>query len=398
MKNLLKGVLYTWTVLAVIVLTLGFVQFTTNGFDNIQKDIAKVNEKTDKAHILAQDASLKITLDDKISSVLESNKHRVVYIEITPNDKWKARAEKFGVQDGTGTGWFVEVNDEFAYVATNHHVVEQALNHPEVFDVNVLEYNSPWSFPAKIVGYDKISDIAVLKIEKVLGTEDWESIKWANHDNTMAGETVVAIGHGMSLPWSMTSGTITALDRWMIRPYNLMIQSDTVVNPGNSGGPLLNLDGEVVGVVDALLDPGQAVTGKAAYAGVSLMIAGFQAEKAINEIIETGKVSYPYIEFGLANPSRDEYVEAFGSTPDGSYVIVSNVEDGSNAAAAGFKKGDFLVSVNDTKLRGMISLIKYVLSHKPGDTVEFEVLRDGETITLPYTLEDLQEHDPNIFS
>lgn len=414
MKKVIKGVAYTWAFLTLAIATFMFVAFVNHNFETVQvklnflsastveadkiafNQLEKNKQETAEAlaatNALAESAHRKPTLDSKISKVLLEKKASVVYVDTSIKDEYREEAERLGAGGNSlGTGWFVEVTPEYAYVVTNHHVIEPYLKASKWLNIGIYDLDTPWLYDVEIVGYDVVADIAVLKVANYENS-GWTAFEWADHDKTAEGDPVVAIGHGLSLPWSMSSGIITALDRWMIRPMNMMIQTDTVVNKGNSGGPLLNLNGEVVGVVDALLDPGgMGNEGQtAAYAGVSLIIAGWQAEKAVNEIIEYGEASYPYFDFKLRNPEREEYAMQWGTELGKSMVLIADT--GEQSSNLGLQEGDWVLEFDGKPLTGMVSLVKMVLTHRPGDMVRIKVQRDGNNHIYYYTLENFKDY------
>lgn len=306
------------------------------------------------------------SLDERQTDVLETFKPGVVAIIVE------------GENNGIGTGFFTrQVDDEF-YVVTNQHVVQSYIDNPDTHKVVMYDHKTPWSYETELIGNDPVMDIAVLKVKKRTATEDWKVLKWANHDKTKQSDQVVIIGHGFSLPWSMSTGSITAMDRFQVRRMNLMIQTDAVINQGNSGGPMMNLDGEVIGVVDALIDP----SGGASYSGIGLGIAGWQAQKAVDEIIENGSINYAW--FNVNN--RLASFEEIQGAEMKSAMIVDKLHPKSKEYSVGFRTGDFIVSVDGQRVKGPLDVHKYVLTKTPGDVVEIAVLRGGEEKRISYEL------------
>ena len=178
---------------------------------------------------------------------------------------------------GRGTGWFVDVTETEGYIITNYHVISKAVENKNIkLEVNTAE--DYWSYDAEIVGFDQVSDIAVIKIVKI-DDEQWKPLKFAEEDSYNTGDPVVIIGHGMGMPWTTTQGHITHSRRYGLRPYSIMIQTDAVINQGNSGGPIIDLDGNVVGVAQAIYSPGRRIPG---WDGVGVAISSKQAERAYN--------------------------------------------------------------------------------------------------------------------
>jgi hypothetical protein len=159
---------------------------------------------------------------------------------------------------GRGTGFIIDVDETSATIVTNHHVVDAYIDRPEVFRLNVQTAMNMWSYEATVVGYDQVTDIAVIKINKK-EDEDWEAIEWGTKDDYNTGTPVVVIGHGMSMSWTSTQGHVVYKDRFGMRPYNLMLQVDAVINQGNSGGPIFNDRGQVIGVAQSIYSPGRSI-------------------------------------------------------------------------------------------------------------------------------------------
>ena len=392
MKRVYKGLFYYWMFLIVFCLVAAAVAVVSTKFDMVDGRITNLKDSSAELVQLADDAYKKPTLDAKISNVLLKHKESVVYIEIAVDPRYEDFLREQGVSPGgLGTGWFVKVDDDYAYVVTNHHVIASHLALPEMTKMNVYDIHTPWPSEAEVVGYDIIGDLAVIKVKNE-HTSNWVPLKFADHSKTKEGDPVVIIGHGLGLPWSMSSGIITAMNRWMIRERLLMIQSDAVVNQGNSGGPMLNLDGEVIGVVDAILDPGSKGEHGAAYAGVSLVLAGFQVEKSVNEIIMYGETRYPSTNLLVRNPSREEYVDIWGAEPGKSLIIIAQADKDSAEYKAGFREGDFITKVNGLEVQSMLDIMNIVFRHSPGDVLFVEVMRPGwGNFTIPYTLTEYKQ-------
>ena len=174
---------------------------------------------------------------------------------------------------GVGTGFFI--NDQ-GYIVTNAHVVKGAQ------DLTIYYWSSPLEFnKAQIIGVDEIADIAVIKIEPLLPTP---YVEWGDSEELRLGEDVLAIGHGMSMPWSVTKGIISYTHRQ--KPGSPMIvynQSDAVINQGNSGGPLFNMNGEVIGVNTLLFSQ----TGS--FSGVGFSLPSVLAERSVRHIMNTAE-------------------------------------------------------------------------------------------------------------
>ena len=287
---------------------------------------------------------------------------------------------------GVGTGFFI--NDE-GYIVTNEHVVAGAS------ELTIYYWSSPLKFDkAQIIGVDEISDIAVIKIDPLLPND---YVKWGDSEKLRLGEDVIAIGHGMSMPWSVTKGIISYKDRQ--KPGSPMIvynQSDTVINQGNSGGPLFNMHGEVIGVNTLLFSQ----TGS--FAGVGFSLPSALAERSVRHIMNTveydadgvvtkqGFVTYPAIGIHVTTvETKDERQELLDQGIKSIVIIEDTPEDGA-AHEAGLKKGDIILSVNREEIITSLDLIKQLWYNDIGDTVKVVVMRDGKKLTIPVTLKEFK--------
>ncbi len=287
---------------------------------------------------------------------------------------------------GVGTGFFI--NDE-GYIVTNAHVVNNAQ------ELTIYYWASPLKFnKAQIIGIDEIADIAVIKIDPLLPTD---YIEWGDSEELRLGEEVIAIGHGMSMPWSVTKGIISYKDRQ--KPGSPMIvynQSDTVINQGNSGGPLFNMHGEVIGVNTLLFSQ----TGQ--FSGVGFSLPSVLAERSVRQIMETaeydndglvtqqGFVKYPAIGIHVTTvETKDERQELLDKGIKSIIIIDKTPEDGA-AYEAGLKPGDIILSVNRKEVITSLDLIKQLWYNDVGDTVDVVVIRDDKKLTIPVTLKEFQ--------
>ena len=246
----------------------------------------------------------------------------------------------------------------------------------------------------KEINFDEIADIAVIKIDPLLPTD---YIEWGDSEELRLGEEVIAIGHGMSMPWSVTKGIISYKDRQ--KPGSPMIvynQSDTVINQGNSGGPLFNMHGEVIGVNTLLFSQ----TGQ--FSGVGFSLPSVLAERSVRQIMETaeydndglvtqqGFVRYPAIGIHVTTvETKDERQELLDKGIKSIIIIDKTPEDGA-AYEAGLKPGDIILSVNRKEVITSLDLIKQLWYNDVGDTVDVVVIRDDKELTIPVTLKEFQ--------
>ena len=261
----------------------------------------------------------------------------------------------------SGSGFIISAD---GYIVTNNHVIERAES------ISILLYDGS-SHPAVIVGRDSRSDLAVLKID----VEGLAWLGWGDSDNARVGEKVAAIGNALGeFANTMTMGYISALNREINidgTPRN-MLQTDAALNSGNSGGPLINMRGQVLGVVTAK-SAGFNVE------GLGFAIPSSTAEIIINQLIEQGYVSgRPIIgvTVGLRN-YNDNY-----------RVFILEVNRGGAADNAGVEEGDMVIAVNDTPINSISDLREIINEFAPGDEITLIVQRDGQIVTLPIILDE----------
>ena len=265
---------------------------------------------------------------------------------------------------GAGSGW---IYDSDGHVITNNHVVEGA-------DTFVVQFADGTKADATLVGTDPFQDVAVLKLAD--GTKIPEVATVGDSSQMRAGDQVVAIGSPLGeFTNTVSEGIIGGLDRSLDTGagYSLqnLIQHDAPISPGNSGGPLLNMQGQVIGMNVAKVDYQQA--NGASATGLGFAIDGNTVKSIADQIIATnGNMKYPYL--GIAGQE----------TQNGQEVV--QVQDGSPAAQAGLQPGDIITAVDGTTLDADHLLQDQLFKHKVGDTVQLTIDRDGQTMTISVTL------------
>jgi len=276
---------------------------------------------------------------------------------------------------GIGTGFFF---DESGYILTNQHVVADS----DEIEVTVQGYDKP--FKAKLLGSSYDLDLAVLKVE---GTKAFPTLALGSSDDINIGDWVVAIGNPYGFDHTVTTGILSAKERPIdiqdengTRNYKHLLQTDASINPGNSGGPLLNLQGEVVGINTAVSSQAQGI--------------GFAIPTStINEVVdslknnqEIPKAPVPFIGVELANLTA-QYAKQLGlDTTDG--VLVTGVYYKSPAYLADVRQYDVITGVDGKSLATSDKLVEVIQSHKVGDKVALNVIRDGKKIDLTITIGD----------
>ncbi|MEM7658586.1 MAG: Do family serine endopeptidase [Bacteroidota bacterium] len=272
---------------------------------------------------------------------------------------------------GSGSGVIVT---EVGYIVTNNHVIDGA------DDVEVV-LNDNRSFKAEIVGTDPSTDLALLKIE----APDLVSVQMGNSDEVRVGEWVLAIGNPFNLTSTVTAGIVSAKarninilrDRAAIESF---IQTDAAVNPGNSGGALVNLQGELIGINTAIASP----TGS--YSGYSFAVPTQLVRKVVQDLIEFGTVQRGYLGVIIRNVDANLSKAEDLKLNDGVYV--DSLLDNSAAAAAGIQTGDVIIAVDEQEVTTASELQAAIGAHRPGDQIELTINRDGKERFLPVTLKN----------
>jgi serine protease Do len=270
---------------------------------------------------------------------------------------------------GIGSGFIVS---EDGYILTNAHVVAEAK------EVTVRMADAKREFKAKVVGSDPRTDIALLKVD----AKKLPVAKLGKSSSVQPGQWVAAIGSPFGFSNTITAGIVSATERALpAETYVPFIQTDVAVNPGNSGGPLLNLDGEVIGINSMIYSR----TG--GYMGVSFAIPIETALDISRQLRETGKVTRGRLGVAI-QPLTKELAQSFKlDTTDG--VIVANVDANSPAAKAGLQAGDVILSYNGKALSEANNLPRLVGSTKPGEQAKLEIVRDGKRQSLTATIGEM---------
>ncbi|MPQ56879.1 DegQ family serine endoprotease [Duganella sp. FT27W] len=271
---------------------------------------------------------------------------------------------------GMGSGFIISSD---GIILTNAHVVRDAR---EV----TVKLTDRREFRAKVLGSDPKTDVAVLKID----AKNLPVVPLAKADNVKVGEWVLAIGSPYGLDNTVTAGVVSAKGRTLPDDqYVPFIQTDVAVNPGNSGGPLFNARGEVVGINS------QIYSQTGGYQGLSFAIPIEVATTVANQIVATGKVEHAKLGVTVQEVGQDIADSFKLATPEG--ALVANVERGGPADKAGLKAGDVVRSMNGKKIVSSIDLPAMVGLTRPGSTVKLEVWRQGKLIALDAKLGNLTD-------
>lgn len=265
---------------------------------------------------------------------------------------------------GSGSGVIITTD---GYIVTNNHVIDNATN----IEVTL---NDNRTYKAVIVGTDPSTDIALLKIE----AEDLPYLKYGNSDNLKIGEWVLAVGNPFNLTSTVTAGIVSAKSRSINILANQQgtlgiesfIQTDAAVNPGNSGGALVNTKGELIGINTAIASQ----TGS--YTGYSFAVPVGIVSKVIADLMEFGKVQRGILGINIQNVNSQLAEELDLSTNQGVYV--ANVIESSGAEEAGIEKGDVIISVNNEEVKKVSELQEKISRFRPGDIVNVSAIRNGK--------------------
>ncbi|HMH35163.1 MAG TPA: trypsin-like peptidase domain-containing protein, partial [Puia sp.] len=273
----------------------------------------------------------------------------------------------------SGSG--VIISDD-GYIVTNNHVIDGA-------DEITVTLSNRKSFKAKVVGTDPSSDLAVLKVD----AKGLPFLLYGNSDEVKIGQWVLAVGYPLYLETTVTAGIVSAKGRSIEinsrqskSPIESFIQTDAAVNPGNSGGPLISTEGQLIGINSAIASP----TGS--YAGYSFTIPVNIVKKVVTDLMKYGTPQRAYlgIEYARDNLS-DEVKKEQGITNDEG-VYVMNVTSGGAAAQAGLQKGDLITKLNGISVNSGSEMVGQIATFRPGDKISVTYKRDGKEFNQPIVL------------
>ncbi len=261
------------------------------------------------------------------------------------------------------------------YILTNNHVVEG-------MDNITVQLTDGREFPAKVLGQDANSDLALIKVD----AKDLPHLNLGNSDNLEVGQWVAAVGNPFGLQATLTAGVVSAKSRnnLDIARYEDFIQTDAAINRGNSGGPLLTLNGDVVGINTAI-----ATNASSGYMGIGFAIPSNMAKHVMDEILSDGKVSRGFL--GISLQSIDYHLaQAFGlKKVEG--ALISNVAKNSPAEKAGLKVEDIVLKYNGNVVENAASLRNAVYMMRPGSQIALTILRKEQEMQIPVTVGDFTD-------
>ena len=287
-----------------------------------------------------------------------------------------------------GSGFIIDVK---GIVVTNNHVIKDA----EDIIIRVEGDTEYIEYKAKVIGADPLSDIAVLKIES---NDKFLPVKLGDSDKARIGDWVIAIGNPLGLSGTVTSGIISARNRNIgLSRYEDYIQTDASINVGNSGGPLFNMEGDVIGINTAIL-------GREGNIGIGFAIPSNSAKKVIDQLIEFGETKRGWLGVRIQRVTKEIADVEKLDEPRG--ALVASVAENSPSDKAGVKAGDIILEFDSTNIKEMTELPKIVAQTEVGKIVEVKIWRNKKELTKKITLGRLEtsedfmsekkETDPNI--
>ena len=273
---------------------------------------------------------------------------------------------------GLGSGFII---DSSGIIVTNNHVIESA-------DEITIIMSDKTEFEAELLGRDPKADLAVLKIDPK--DKELVSVPWGNSDKLRVGNWTIAIGNPLGLGGTVTAGIVSAISRDIGNgPYVKFIQTDASINRGNSGGPLFNIDGEVIGINSAIISQ----TGGSI--GLGFAIPSNSAKKIINQLIEFGRTKRGWLGVQIT-PVTDDIAESLGLESNAG-AFVSNLNPDGPAKKSGIQEGDVIIKFNNNLLESMTDLPKLVAESDVGSIALVEVWRKNKSILIEVELGELEE-------
>ena len=268
-----------------------------------------------------------------------------------------------------GSGFII---DEKGILITNNHVIQDA-------EDIVVRVGGEKEYKAKIIGADPLSDIAVLQINS---KDKFTPVKFGNSDKARIGDWVIAIGNPFGLGGTVTSGIISARNRSIgLSRYEDYIQTDASINSGNSGGPLFNMDGDVIGINTAILGKGGSI-------GIGFSIPSNSAKKVIDQLIKFGETKRGWL--GVRIQTVTQEIADIEKLDEPRGALVASVAEKSPSDKAGIKAGDIITEFNGVKIKEMKELPKIVAQTEVGKTVDVKIWRNKKEITKKIKLGRLE--------
>lgn len=371
-----------WTALTVIVLTLFLNGLLYQYLPSIlQSDYFSDKNRQEKSEPRVVQARGNLAEDEKSTiELFENSRDSVVFITTRQRvmDAWTRNI--FSVPSGTGSGF---IWDDLGHIITNLHVIKGASE-------AIVRLADGRDYKASLVGASPAHDIAVLKIG--IGFQRPAPVPLGSSHDLKVGQKVFAIGNPFGLDWTLTTGIVSALDRSLPgsdgRTIDNLIQTDAAINPGNSGGPLLDSAGRLIGINTAIYSP------SGASAGIGFSVPVDTVNRVVPQIISRGKYIRPALGITVDGKLNNRLIERLKV----SGVVILTISPGSAADSAGLKgatmtpegnivANDIIVAVEQKPVDSVEKLLARIDGYKVGDTIQLTVLRKGEEIVVPVTLQ-----------
>jgi len=301
-------------------------------------------------------------LSDAFVAVAERVSPSVVQIDVTARDESADQISRFfgrnqdtPIARGTGSGVVFTADGA---ILTNNHVIDHALS------INV-RFRDGRLLPAKLLGRDPATDLAVVKVDAT----GLPPAKFADSDAARVGEWTVAIGSPFGLGYTVTTGVLSAKGRGGLGMNQIedYLQTDASINPGNSGGPLCDLDGRVLGINTMIVGRG---------AGIGFAVPSNLARRAAEQILKKGRVERSWIGVGIQDLTPE--LASAMKVDARAGVLVNSITDGGPAQKANIRPGDIIAAVGGKKVTDGRELVREVIAHDVGQSVQLEIIRDGK--------------------
>ena len=272
-------------------------------------------------------------------------------------------------QIGSGSGVIISSD---GHIVTNNHVIKGASQLQ-------VTLNNNKTYEAELIGTDPNSDIALLKID---AKKQLPYLAFGDSDNVKVGEWVLAVGNPFNLTSTVTAGIVSAKARALMKSDQSFIQTDAAVNPGNSGGALVNTNGDLIGINTAI----SSQTGS--YVGYSFAVPSNIAKKVIDDIMEYGNVQKGVLGVNTVSVNTPYAIEKGINEIDG--VFIESIEEDSGAEEADLKAGDIIKGIDNIIVHRFADLTGYISAKRPGDELEVTIDRNGEKMVVPVTIKERQ--------
>lgn len=349
---------------SVLTSSLTYYILTNNNLTTDETNTSKPNFEFKTANYNVSNISNALPLNNDFVSAAEKTIDAVVHVKNTTNYSGTITIQDLFFnrrppqsQVGTGSGVIISPD---GYIITNNHVIDRAS------DIEITLNNNK-SYKAKLIGTDKETDIALLKIDT---EESLPYTTFGNSDEAKIGEWVLAVGNPFNLTSTVTAGIISAKSRDLSGEQNQsFIQTDAAVNPGNSGGALVNLNGDLIGI-------NTAIFGNNSFIGYSFAVPSNIARKVVEDIMEFGDVKNGIL--GVRGTELNSAISENIDVQETEGFYVDSVEDGSGAQKAGLKHGDIIQKIDNIKITKFTDMKGYLKTKRPNDEVNITILRDNK--------------------